>query len=133
MSRFKRNILIFSIIFMPITFSLGLWQVDRANQKTEIINSYDSIINNPAVEFKIKNDFINWQPVYLTGEFTDIILYEDNALLSGKAGFKIYHLFKTIDTKYEYDSIDEIKSVMHPLTSKDFDKKTIYSEEKIQV
>jgi len=100
MSRFKRNILIFSIIFMPITFSLGLWQVDRANQKTEIINNYDSIINNPAVEFKIENDFINWQPVYLTGEFTDIILYEDNALLSGKAGFKIYHLFKTIDNSY---------------------------------
>ena len=96
----KDGLLIFSIIFQPITFSLGLWQVDRANQKTEIINSYDSIVNNPAVEFKIENDFINWQPVYLTGEFTDIILYEDNALLSGKAGFKIYHLFKTIDNSY---------------------------------
>ena len=60
MSRFKRNILIFSIIFMPITFSLGLWQVDRANQKTEIINNYDSIISKPAVEFKIENDFIKF-------------------------------------------------------------------------
>ena len=48
-------------------------------------------------------------------------------------GYAKWYLFKTIDTKYEYDSIDEIKSVMHPLTSKDFDKKTIYSEEKIQV
>lgn len=85
---------------MPITFLLGLWQVDRANQKIEIINNYDSIINNPAVEFKVENDFINWQPVYLAGEFTDIILFEDNALLGGKAGFKIYHLFKTTDNSY---------------------------------
>jgi len=100
MNSFKRNILIFSIIFMPITFLLGLWQVDRANQKTDIIKSYDAIINEPAVEFKIENNYINWQPVYLEGEFTDIVLYEDNALLNGKAGFKIYHLFKTLDDLY---------------------------------
>tara|TARA_B100000609_G_scaffold141167_1_gene113349 strand:+ start:609 stop:1253 length:645 start_codon:yes stop_codon:yes gene_type:complete len=85
---------------MPITFLLGLWQVDRANQKTDIIKSYDAIINEPAVEFKIENNYINWQPVYLEGEFTDIVLYEDNALLNGKAGFKIYHLFKTLDDLY---------------------------------
>ncbi len=100
MNSFKRNILIFSIIFMPITFLLGLWQVDRANQKTDIIKSYEAIINDPAVEFKIENNYINWQPVYLEGEFTDIVLYEDNALLNGKAGFKIYHLFKTLDDLY---------------------------------
>tara|TARA_B100000963_G_scaffold361864_1_gene400388 strand:- start:2411 stop:3055 length:645 start_codon:yes stop_codon:yes gene_type:complete len=85
---------------MPITFLLGLWQVDRANQKTDIIKSYEAIINDPAVEFKIENNYINWQPVYLEGEFTDIVLYEDNALLNGKAGFKIYHLFKTLDDLY---------------------------------
>ena len=56
-------------------------------------------------------------------------------------GYAKWYLFKTndintnnINTKYEYESINEIKSIMHPLTSKDFDKKkVICSKERIQV
>ena len=37
MNSYKTKILIFAIIFAPITFSLGLWQIDRAAEKDKII------------------------------------------------------------------------------------------------
>ena len=37
MNSFKSKILIFAIIFVPITISLGLWQIQRAEEKNIII------------------------------------------------------------------------------------------------
>ena len=39
----------------------------------------------------------NWQPVETVGAYQDLVVYEDNAINSGKAGFKIYHLFQNGD------------------------------------
>tara|TARA_B100001559_G_scaffold61844_1_gene49787 strand:- start:1272 stop:1955 length:684 start_codon:yes stop_codon:yes gene_type:complete len=95
---FKLKILIFAIIFAPLTFSLGVWQVNRANEKIEIIENYDKLLfSDPLV---LDNDHKNWQPIKTSGKFEDLIVYEDNAILDGKAGYKIYHLFKNLDSSY---------------------------------
>ena len=44
MKGFKRKILIFTFIFMPITFSLGLWQLDRADEKRNILAIFDQLV-----------------------------------------------------------------------------------------
>ena len=93
MKGFKLKILIFAIIFAPLTFSLGVWQVNRANEKIEILENYDKLLLSAPLA--LDNDHKNWQPVKTSGTFEDFIIYEDNAILDGKAGYKIYHLFNT--------------------------------------
>lgn len=98
MKGFKLKILIFAIIFAPLTFSLGVWQVNRANEKIEILENYDTLLLSTPLA--LDNDHKNWQPVKTSGTFEDFIIYEDNAILDGKAGYKIYHLFKNSDNSY---------------------------------
>ena len=68
MRRFKRNILIFSVFFVPITFSLGLWQLERAKEKNEIIAEFEKLQQMPSVDLLDVPQIKNWQPVYANGE-----------------------------------------------------------------
>ena len=96
MNNFKSKILIFAIIFVPITISLGIWQIERADEKKLIIANYDKLVSAP-VELQKNQTLDNWQPVETTGIYQDLVVYEDNAINSGKAGFKVYHLFQNSD------------------------------------
>ena len=94
MNSYKTKILIFAIIFAPITFSLGLWQIDRAAEKDNIIEKFNELQNNPHKSVNNEESFVNWEPISSYGSFTDYILLEDNALLDGVAGYKVYQYFR---------------------------------------
>lgn len=102
MNSFKSKILIFAIIFVPITISLGFWQLDRAQEKKEIIANYDKLLTSEPISLNTKSIYKNWQPATTMGRFKDIVIFEDNAILSGRAGFKIYHLFENGDGSYVF-------------------------------
>ena len=102
MNSFKSKILIFAIIFVPITISLGFWQLDRAQEKTEIIANYDELLTSEPINLNAKSTYKNWQPVTTMGRFKDTVIFEDNAILNGRAGFKIYHLFENGDGSYVF-------------------------------
>lgn len=102
MNSFKSKILIFAIIFVPITISLGFWQLDRAQEKKEIIANYDKLLTSEPINLNTKSIYKNWQPVTTMGRFKDTLIFEDNAILSGRAGFKIYHLFENGDGSYMF-------------------------------
>jgi len=102
LNSFKSKILIFAIIFVPITISLGFWQLDRAQEKKEIIANYDKLLTSEPISLNTKSIYKNWQPVTTMGRFKDIVIFEDNAILSGRAGFKIYHLFENGDGSYMF-------------------------------
>ena len=102
MNSFKSKILIFAIIFVPITISLGFWQLDRAQEKKEIIANYDKLLTSEPISLNTKSTYRNWQPVTTMGRFKDTVIFEDNAILSGRAGFKIYHLFENGDGSYVF-------------------------------
>ena len=97
MNNFKSKILIFAIIFVPITISLGLWQIERANEKKVIISNYDKLLVSTPIALQKEQPLENWQPIETVGVYQDLVIYEDNAINSGKAGFKIYHLFQNGD------------------------------------
>ena len=97
MNNFKSKILIFAIIFVPITISLGLWQIERANEKKVIIANYDKLLVSTPIALQKEQSLENWQPIETVGAYQDLVIYEDNAINSGKAGFKIYHLFQNGD------------------------------------
>jgi len=102
LNSFKSKILIFAIIFVPITISLGFWQLDRAEEKREIIANYDELLTSEPINLNVKTIYKNWQPITTIGRFKDIVIFEDNAILSGRAGFKIYHLFENGDGSYVF-------------------------------
>ena len=97
MNNFKSKILIFAIIFVPITISLGLWQIERANEKKVIISNYDKLLVSTPITLQKEQPLENWQPIETVGAYQDLVVYEDNAINSGKAGFKVYHLFQNGD------------------------------------
>ena len=97
MNNFKSKILIFAIIFVPITISLGMWQSERANEKKLIIANYDKLLVSAPIALQKNQMLNNWQPIETTGTYEDTIVYEDNAINNGKAGFKVYHLFRNDD------------------------------------
>lgn len=102
MNSFKSKILIFAIIFVPITTSLGFWQIDRAKEKREIIANYDELLTSEPTKLNVKTIYKNWQPIITIGQFKDNVIFEDNAILNGRAGFKIYHLFENGDGSYVF-------------------------------
>jgi cytochrome oxidase assembly protein ShyY1 len=102
LNSFKSKILIFAIIFVPITISLGFWQLDRAQEKKEIIANYDELLTSEPTKLNTKSAYKNWQPITTMGRFKDTVIFEDNAILSGRAGFKIYHLFENGDGSYVF-------------------------------
>ena len=97
MNNFKSKILIFAIIFVPITISLGLWQIERANETKVIISNYDKLLVSTPIALQKEQPLENWQPIETVGAYQDLVVYEDNAISSGKAGFKVYHLFQNGD------------------------------------
>ena len=97
MNNFKSKILIFAIIFVPITISLGMWQIERANEKKLIIANYDKLLVSAPIVLQKNQMLDNWQPIETIGTYEDTIVYEDNAINNGKAGFKVYHLFRNDD------------------------------------
>ena len=97
MNNFKSKIFIFAIIFVPITISLGMWQIERANEKKLIIANYDKLLVSAPIALQKNQMLNNWQPIETTGTYEDTIVYEDNAINNGKAGFKVYHLFRNDD------------------------------------
>ena len=94
MNSYKSKILIFAIIFAPITFSLGLWQIERAAEKDNIIEKFNELQNNPHKAINTEEKFANWEPISSYGAFTQYIILEDNALLNGQAGYKVYQYFR---------------------------------------
>ena len=94
MNSYKSKILIFAIIFTPITFSLGLWQIERAAEKDNIIEKFNELQNNPHKPINTEEKYANWEPISSYGEFTQNIILEDNALLDGQAGYKVYQYFR---------------------------------------
>jgi surfeit locus 1 family protein len=97
LNNFKSKILIFAIIFVPITISLGLWQIERANEKKVIISNYDKLLVSTPIALQKEQPLDNWQPIETVGAYQDLVIYEDNAINCSKAGFKVYHLFQNGD------------------------------------
>mgnify|MGYP006228261701 FL=1 len=73
MNNFKSKILIFAIIFVPITISLGIWQIERAEEKKLIIANYDKLLVSAPVRLQKNQTLDNWQPIETTGIYQDLV------------------------------------------------------------
>ena len=79
---------IFYIFFSTIFVVLGFWQINRGNEKTEIIETFELQQVGQAIEFS--NDSQKWERVFISGELDDErIIYLDNVIHKGILGFKV--------------------------------------------
>ena len=82
------RITIFVIIFAVLFFSLGLWQIERGQAKTNILNDFEkNLKEEPSY---LNQESQKWDRVYVEGEWasSNQILI-DNVINRGVAGYKV--------------------------------------------
>ena len=79
---------IFYIFFGIVFVTLGFWQISRGNEKTEIIEAFESQQTMQAVKFSSNSK--QWERVYINGEIDrERLIYLDNIIHKGILGFKV--------------------------------------------
>ena len=93
-----------TLIVLPILMSLGFWQLDRAQQKTDIYNNFTERMQAQPTDlskaFSLRDDkeAMIWRQVIAEGSYQlSTVFLLDNRTLSGKAGYYVYLPFKLTD------------------------------------
>ena len=91
------RITIFFVTFAIIFFSLGLWQIERGQAKTLLLDEFDK--NSVIEPQEIKQDSKKWERVYVEGTWygaNQILI--DNVINGGIAGYKVLTPFRLNET-----------------------------------
>jgi len=91
------KITIFFVFFGILFFYLGLWQIERGQAKTALLDEFENnSLKNPI---EISKDSQKWDRVYIEGKWngTQQILV-DNVINRGIAGYKVLTPFRLSNT-----------------------------------
>ena len=91
------RITIFFVFFALLFFSLGLWQIERGQAKTNILNDFEkNLQEEPSY---LNQESQKWDRVYVEGEWasSNQILI-DNVINRGVAGYKVLTPLRMIET-----------------------------------
>ncbi len=94
------GLVVFVLIFLPITVSLGFWQLARADEKRALLAAYDARqaaepISMDAVPESADNQY---RRIKETGSFDNQqTLMLDNRIRRGQPGYEVISLFKPIN------------------------------------
>ncbi|MGV6806523.1 MAG: SURF1 family protein [bacterium] len=92
------KILLFAAFFLPITISLGFWQLDRAEQKEAILLKYEGRLAAEPVDFSTVDHRGDrqYQQVYLNGVVASApVLLLDNRVRHGRPGYEVFSLVRS--------------------------------------
>jgi len=91
-------ITVFTLFFLPLTISLGFWQLDRADQKILLQKSLEALeqpIILPNDQGLTLGNLNNFQRVTLNSTFIKPFVWlKDNQVVSGKVGYDAIGLIK---------------------------------------
>ena len=89
---------IFYIFFAIVFVFLGFWQINRGNEKAEIIEAFEIQQTMQAVEFSANSK--KWERVYINGELdAERLIFIDNIIYKGILGFKVVAPVSIEDSK----------------------------------
>ena len=86
------KISVFFIFFAAVFFALGVWQIERGQNKQQVLDAFNAAIKaDPSV---LSSTSKKWQRVYVSGIFDEsrqILI--DNTIFRGRVGFKVFTPF----------------------------------------
>jgi len=86
------KISVFFIFFAAVFFALGVWQIERGQNKQQVLDAFNEAIKaDPSV---LSSTSKKWQRVYVSGSFDEsrqILI--DNTIFRGRVGFKVFTPF----------------------------------------
>jgi len=94
---------LFCAVFLPITLSLGFWQLDRAAQKRQQQEQYQTQAGLPEQLFEQAPGMsppeavANFRPFRLRGQYRPFHVLLDNRTRDGKAGYEVLTPFAHAD------------------------------------
>ncbi|MBN8239845.1 SURF1 family protein [Marinobacter hydrocarbonoclasticus] len=89
--------MVFSGVFLPLLISLGVWQLNRAAEKTSLLRTWNS--ESAGWDWQDVAAADGWQegqPVTLTGWYREQTWLLDNRTRDGRAGYEVLTLFEPL-------------------------------------
>jgi len=106
--QFNSKLFVFVLLFLPLTTSLGFWQLSRAEEKRGLIAEFERLVQSPAIMLSAENLSAqlleNYQPVQLEGRFLPQVFLVDNQVYRGKVGYEVVQLFTLRPNLTDHDA-----------------------------
>lgn len=102
MKKIQRPLLLIAgLIVCLLMIRLGVWQLDRASQKQDLVDQRNLVENSPvldlgdAIQAGQFGEIQRYQPVRLRGNYVrDSTVFVDNKVLDSKVGYQVFTAFK---------------------------------------
>ncbi|MDY6841710.1 MAG: SURF1 family protein [Pseudomonadota bacterium] len=95
--QFDWRLLVFSSVFLPVLVSLGVWQLNRAEEKQNLLDQWQQDAGNLAWRDMVSGNLTNGQPVTLTGLYGSRNWLLDNRTREGAPGYEVLTEFRPLD------------------------------------
>jgi surfeit locus 1 family protein len=101
------RLILFCLSFFVLFLFLGFWQLDRAEEKTQLLAQLETKRSQIPIEdledYKGSAEQIDGLPVFLKGHYVpDSVILLDNVVLGGKVGFDLLLWFQEADTNRRF-------------------------------
>lgn len=97
--RFDWRLLLFSGLFLPLLLGLGIWQLDRADEKKARLAQWEIQSNQLDWPGHLQAGLKVGQPVKLRGRYRDRTWLLDNRTRDGAPGYEVLTLFQPDEGK----------------------------------
>lgn len=94
---FDWRLLVFSGVFLPLLVSLGVWQLNRAEEKQVLLEQWQQEAENLAWQDMVSGDLTSGRPVSLTGMYGSRNWLLDNRTREGAPGYEVLTEFRLLE------------------------------------
>ncbi len=95
------KIVLFAVIFFPITLMAGFWQLSRAEEKRDMLDEQSARSNLPPIAVTDLDlaHAQNYRPVTLMGRWEEGYFLLENRVKNGRPGYEVLGIFSSNDAK----------------------------------
>ena len=94
---FDWRLLVFSGLLLPLLLSLGIWQLDRAEEKQTLLQAWQQRANDTPWAEVVTGELQAGLPVYVTGFYDEQSWLLDNRTRDGVPGYEVLTLFRLLE------------------------------------
>src|SRR5690554_7517928 len=95
--QFDWRLLMFSGLLLPVLLSLGVWQLNRAEEKQLLLAAWQQQASQADWPEIVSGELEKEQPVVLTGWYTEYTWLLDNRTRDGVPGYEVLTLFTPVE------------------------------------